>query len=225
MTVRGVFSLALLAAGLSACAGVQVPPPPVLAGEWRVEDLDGRGVMDRVPLTVAFADGGVSASAGCNRLAGAFEQSGARVRVGPLASTRMACSPALMEQERQLAASLQGVNAVAVAEGGAVRLSGPGGASLLLRPADPVPQSPGALALRCAGEAFQVRFTATEAQVRGPDGTVETLPRLAAGGRDPEAPRIFTNGRMTLTQEIEGGRAVTFARGRMAPVPCEVQAG
>jgi hypothetical protein len=32
---------------------------------------------------------------------------------------------------------------------------------------------------------------------------------------------VFTDGRMTFTQEIEGGRAIRFSRGRMAPVPCE----
>jgi hypothetical protein len=61
--------------------------------------------------------------------------------------------------------------------------------------------------------------------VSGPGGVTETLQRLNAQGTDPEAPRIFTNGRMTFTQEIEGGRAVTFARGRMAPVPCTLRGG
>jgi len=215
----------LLAGALTGCAGVGAAAPPVLAGQWRVEDLDGRGVLDRVSPTVTFADGGVSASAGCNRLSGAFEQSGARIRIGPLVSTRMACSPALMEQERRLATSLQAVNTVAGAEGGAVRLAGPGGASLLLRPAGPGEAGPGVTALRCGDEDIQVRFMATEAQVSGPGGVTETLQRLNAQGTDPEAPRIFTNGRMTFTQEIEGGRKITFARGRMAPVVCEVRGG
>ena len=218
-------SLILVALALAACAAVSAPAPPGLVGQWRVEDLDGRGVLDRPSLTVAFADGRVSASGGCNRLSGTYEQSSARIRIGSLVSTRMACSPALMEQERRLAASLQAVDAVAAAEGGAVRLSGPGGASLLLRPADLVQAAPGMTNLRCGDEDFQVRFTATEAQVRGPGGTVETLQRLNAQGTDPEAPRIFTNGRMSFTQEIEGGRKVTFARGRMAPVACEVRGG
>lgn len=225
MKIRGVATLMACAAMLPACAGVPPSAPPELTGEWRVEDLDGRGVLDRPPLTVVFSLGGVAASAGCNRLVGAFEQSGSRLRIGPLASTRMACSPALMEQERRLAASLQGVDAVYVAEAGAVRLSGPSGASLLLRPGDPAPADPGSVALRCDDQDFQVRFTATEAQVRVRDGGLETLPRTGAEGTDPEAPRIFSNGRMTFTQEIEGGRAVTFAWGRMAPSPCEVRAG
>jgi heat shock protein HslJ len=225
MKFQYALTLILVAVTLVACAAVSAPAPPGLAGQWRVEDLDGRGVLDRVSLTVAFADGGVSASAGCNRLSGTFEQSGARIRIGPLVSTRMACSPALMDQEQRLATSLQAVNTVSGAEGGAVRLSGPGGASLLLRPADPVQAGAGMMNLRCGDEDFQVRFTATEAQVSGPGGVTETLQRLNAQGADPEAPRVFTNSRMTFTQEIEGGRKITFARGRMAPVACEVRGG
>ena len=218
-------SLILVALALAACAAVSAPAPPGLVGQWRVEDLDGRGVLDRPSLTVAFADGRVSASGGCNRLSGTYEQSGARIRIGSLVSTRMACSPALMEQERRLAASLQAVDAVAAAEGGAVRLSGPGGASLILRPADPVQAGAGTMNLRCGDEDFQVRFTATMAKVSGPGGVTETLQRLNAQGTDLEEPRIFTNGRMTFIQEIEGGRKITFARGRMASVTCERRGG
>ncbi|MFM8376364.1 MAG: META domain-containing protein, partial [Phenylobacterium sp.] len=106
MSIHRFAATALLALCLSACAATRPDAPPALSGDWRVEDLDGRGVPDRVPFAVGFADGRVSASAGCNRLSGAFEQSGDRLRIGPLASTRMACSPALEEQERRLAASL-----------------------------------------------------------------------------------------------------------------------
>lgn len=215
----------LLALCLSACATARPDAPPALSGDWRVEDLDGGGVPDRVPFAVTFAEGRVSASAGCNRLVGDFVQSGARLRVGPLASTRMACSPALEEQERRLAASLGAVTTVARAGEGAVILSGPGGARLTLRPADAGEPAPGDLALRCGEEDFQVRFSAAEARVLLPDGSAETLPRLNTQGVDPEAPRVFTNGRMTFTQEIEGGRAVTFSRGRMAPTRCEARRG
>lgn len=220
MSIPKLAAAALLGLCLSACAATRPDAPPALSGDWRIEDLDGRGVPDRVPLTVAFADGRVSASAGCNRLVGAFEQTGDRLRIGPLASTRMACPPALEEQERRLAASLGAVTAVARAGEGAVILSGPGGASLTLRPADAGEAAPGDLALRCGEEDFQVRFSAAEARVLLTDGSAEVLPRLNAQGADPEAPRVFTNGRMTFTQEIEGGRAITFARGRMAPLTC-----
>ena len=220
MFIPRLAAIALLALCLPACATTRPEGPPALSGDWRVEDLDGRGVPDRVPLTVAFAEDRVLASAGCNRIFGAFKQSGDRLRLGPLSSTRMACPPALEEQERRLEASLGAVNRVARAGEGAMILSGPGGASLTLRPADAGEPRPGDLALRCGEEDFRVRFSATEARVRLPDGSAEVLPRLNAQGADPEAPRIFTNGRMTFTQEIEGGRAVTFARGRMASMAC-----
>lgn len=225
MGFRGpVLSIAVVA-GLVACAGVEggasPPEPQALAGEWRVEDLDGRGVLDRVPLTVAFADGRVSAFAGCNRISGDFAQAGGRVTVGPLVSTRMACSPALMEQERRLTASLQAAGTLAQAGEGAVRLSGPGGLSLLLRPADvPVRATPG-MALRCGEQDFRIAFREEAAQLTRADGSVSTLPRQSGQGRDPEAPQVFTDGRITLTREIEGGRAITFAFGRMAPVRCD----
>lgn len=225
MSIQRLSSAVLLVLGLSACAVTRPPAPPSLSGDWRVEDLDGRGVPDRVPFAVRFEDGRVSASAGCNRLVGGFDQAGERLRVGPLASTRMACSPALEEQERRLAASLGAVNSVSRTGDGAVVLSGPGGASLTLRLSGPGETEPGDLALRCGEDDFQVRFSAAEARVRRTDGSVEVLPRLNAQGSDPEAPRVFTDGRTTFTQEIEGGRAVTFARGRMAPVPCEVRRG
>lgn len=215
----------ILAAGLSACAAVPAGRAPDLVGAWRVEDLDSRGVIDRAPLSVTFQEGRVSAFAGCNRLMGAYTQSGGTVKIGPLASTRMACPPALMEQERGLADSLQAVDTVGTGPDEAVRLSGPGGRSLLLRRESQGPSGPGRLALRCGDEDFNVTFGSDAAVLDGPSGATERLPRINAAGADPEAPRVFTNGRMTFTQEIEGGRAVTFARGRMAPVPCALRGG
>lgn len=81
----------------------------------------------------------------------------------------------------------------------------------------PVPDS-----YRCGDEVFRVAFEEGAAYATLPDRSTVTLPRIRpAGGSDPEAPRVFSNGRLMFTQEIEGGRAVRFARGRMAPVLCE----
>lgn len=60
--------------------------------------------------TVAFgADGAVTGSGGCNTLRGTFTASGGTIKVGPLASTKMACAePAgVMEQEARLVAALE----------------------------------------------------------------------------------------------------------------------
>ncbi len=82
--------------------------------------------------------------------------------------------------------------------------------------------TPSPIAYRCGGEIFQVAFEAGAAYVTLADGTVHTLDRLNAAD-DPEAPRTFTDGRLTFVQETEGmaGLRVLFARGRMVPAPCE----
>lgn len=73
----------------------------------------------------------------------------------------------------------------------------------------------------CGDQIFKVAFEEGVAYVTVPDGTMMALPRQRPpGGADPEAPRLFSNGRMTFTQEIEGGRAVRYAMGRAAFLEC-----
>lgn len=74
----------------------------------------------------------------------------------------------------------------------------------------------------CGDRIFKVAFEEGVAYVNPPDGPMLALPRMRPpGGADPEAPRLFTNGRSSFTQEIEGGRAVRYAAGRAAFVDCK----
>ena len=74
----------------------------------------------------------------------------------------------------------------------------------------------------CGSQIFKVAFEEGVAYVTLPDGTMMALPRQRPlGGADPEAPRLFSNGHIAFTQEIEGGRAVRYAMGRAAFVECE----
>lgn len=74
----------------------------------------------------------------------------------------------------------------------------------------------------CGDQIFKVAFEEGVAYVTLPDGTMVALPRQRPpGGADPEAPRLFSNGRMAFTQEIEGGRAVRYATGRAAFQECK----
>lgn len=74
----------------------------------------------------------------------------------------------------------------------------------------------------CGDGVFKIAFEEGVAYVTPPEGAMVALPRLRPpGGADPEAPRLFTNGRMSFTQEIEGGRAVRYAAGRAAFVDCK----
>ena len=56
---------------------------------------------------VQFRSGGrVSGFGGCNRFNGSYTQAKDKLRLGPLSATRMACSPQIMKQERDLFALL-----------------------------------------------------------------------------------------------------------------------
>ena len=82
--------------------------PASLTGRtWVLEDLSGAGVIDDAQATLEVAqDGRVRGRATCNRFSGSATIAGDSIAFGPLASTRMACAEALMNQERNYMAAL-----------------------------------------------------------------------------------------------------------------------
>jgi len=110
---RTLCAVALLAVGCS--AAVPAPPAavalaPLEGTAWLAEDIDGRGVVDRAQSTLAFDAGQkVAGRAACNRYFGTFQQSADMVEIKPGGTTRMACPPAVMEQEDRFLAALSTV--------------------------------------------------------------------------------------------------------------------
>jgi heat shock protein HslJ len=79
-----------------------------VGSEWRLEDLGGRGVLDRVQATLAFPEAGrVTGNSSCNRFFGSYTLMQDRIALGQLAGTRMACAPAVDEQETRYLDALQ----------------------------------------------------------------------------------------------------------------------
>lgn len=73
------------------------PSPATPAGRWLAEDIRGGGVIDRLQTVLQIgADGAVSGSGGCNSMTGTATISGDSITFSPIASTRMACTPAAM---------------------------------------------------------------------------------------------------------------------------------
>jgi putative lipoprotein len=114
------FVLPLLAGLLATagCAPVTGSVPPDLAHtHWLVEDLEGRGVVDRVQSTLEFGERGAAAgNLACNRFTTTYEQSGPGLRFGQVGSTRMMCPEAVMDQERRFTAVLGRTRAALVKE-------------------------------------------------------------------------------------------------------------
>jgi heat shock protein HslJ len=81
-----------------------------LAGtQWLLEDLAGRGVVDRLQSTLVFAEAGrVSGRAGCNDFSGPIRWGVDQFTIGPLMVTRKACSPAVSDQETRYLEALAG---------------------------------------------------------------------------------------------------------------------
>jgi putative lipoprotein len=107
---------------IAGCSLVQpnsgsTPKVDLVGGMWVLEDIDGAGVIDDARSTLEFGTAGrVSGRGGCNGYSGAVEVKGASMIVGELISTKMACAPALMDQETKFMAALQATRTYAMNE-------------------------------------------------------------------------------------------------------------
>lgn len=109
-------------------------PGATPTGRWLAEDIRGGGVIDRLQTVLEIApDGAVSGSGGCNRIFGRAAISGDSISFGRLASTRMACAPAAMNQEQKFLAALENVRRWRIDTGrGKLLLLDPGGATIVI---------------------------------------------------------------------------------------------
>jgi heat shock protein HslJ len=106
---RVLIAVAAMLAAVAAWPAVAQQTAPV--GKWLAEDIGG-GVVDRLQTTMEIAENGqVSGSGGCNRYHGTVEFSITAISFGPLASTKMACPAAAMEQEAKFHKALGEVKA------------------------------------------------------------------------------------------------------------------
>jgi heat shock protein HslJ len=81
---------------------------PLWGTTWRLENLAGAGVLDRVQATLEFpSEGRVSGNGSCNRFNGIVTMEGGTIEVGGVAATRKACPEAVMRQEENYFAALR----------------------------------------------------------------------------------------------------------------------
>ncbi len=87
---------------------------PTLTGNWDVVSVNNGNqavvsLATGTSITLNFGeDGTVSGNAGCNTYSGTYEAADGKIKVSPLASTRMACAEqGVMEQETQFLTALQ----------------------------------------------------------------------------------------------------------------------
>jgi heat shock protein HslJ len=117
---------------LAGCGG---DPAALLRGaEWVVEDVAGKGIVDRSRATLNFGpDGRVYGRGSCNNYTAQYTLTGEGLTVSKAAGTMMACAPAFMEQEALLLGLLADVRAFDVRDDGALVLRAGDGRTITAR--------------------------------------------------------------------------------------------
>lgn len=89
-----------------------VQPAPLEGTTWTITSTVANEAVSSIPLdaepSLTITDGQAAVDTGCNRGSGAVEVADATLTFGPLATTKMACSPELNELEATVLAVLQG---------------------------------------------------------------------------------------------------------------------
>ncbi|MEQ8207096.1 MAG: META domain-containing protein [Woeseia sp.] len=105
---------------VTGCAGGLVQDPEIVNQSsgpqalydvvWQVEDIDKGGIIDSSHITMQMSpEGRASGSTGCNRYFGTLTVGQTSFEVSGAGSTRMACAPAIMQQETRFLQALQDV--------------------------------------------------------------------------------------------------------------------
>ena len=115
---------------LAGCSTVTVEPP--VGSDWTVKDLGGRGVIDTPQTTLRFEADKVIGNAGCNRYFGPYKQVDGALRIGPLAASRQACAPAVMDQEVRFLIALEKVRRLEARDDGTLLLLDAEGSTLIV---------------------------------------------------------------------------------------------
>ncbi len=131
--MKAALLLAALLIGCAPVAGLPVSRAGLAGGPWLVDDIDGGGIIDNVRIDLIFAGDQVTGLAACNRFSGPWKAAGTAVTFGPMATTRMMCSPAVMAMEGKFLAALGAVTVLRFDATGAALLSGADGHRLKLR--------------------------------------------------------------------------------------------
>jgi heat shock protein HslJ len=90
----------------------------LIGSEWELSDLAGLPVLPDHRPTLSFLEPGrITGTGSCNRYGGAADLGDGTIKVGPLATTRMACSEEIDAQEKAFLTALQNARKVELADG------------------------------------------------------------------------------------------------------------
>jgi len=87
-------------------------------GNYEINSVNGeKNSHDDLQITFNESEKSVSGYSGCNRFTGSFVITGSTIKIGPLASTRMACQPEKNDIESKMLQALSDVNSFTIENG------------------------------------------------------------------------------------------------------------
>ncbi len=109
--IKQLVLLVTISTTLTACnSSTGLTAPETLPGIWLVESIQGKAVMTKSMAQLNFnQENKLTGSASCNNISSSYSTQNNSIHIGPVATTRKMCLPALMEQETRL---LQALNKV-----------------------------------------------------------------------------------------------------------------
>ncbi len=182
-----------------------------LAGTaWRLEDLAGAGVLDRVQATLEFPESGrVGGHGSCNRFNGVVTIEDGSIRFGGIAATRRACPEAVMRQETGYFAALQDAERYEI-EGESLRIFAkdrPAPLRFIAIPASAAPAANSIARVPSSGDAALAGIWTVVAHHHSPG--ISALTDEEAGKRHGETIRLTTRSAMSPGNECRQPRYST----------------
>ncbi len=107
-TVRVRFGRSRSGRALEGCGGGVLPPATLGDTNWAIVDIDGIPANGEAYELMFVGDGTFSGRAGCNRITGAWRQTGRTLTTSGVATTRMACPAEYMRTETRFLQLLRG---------------------------------------------------------------------------------------------------------------------
>lgn len=124
---------AAAATSLLLLAGCAAPPAPQeVYGHWVIEQARSAPILDkRRARLVLGRDGRLSGHNSCNAMSASFTLDGAKLAIGPIATTRMACPELQREQEDRILSALELAATARVRDDGLLEIRDAEGRGLL----------------------------------------------------------------------------------------------
>ncbi len=117
------------------CGGVVVLPKSFEGSSWQVVSIDGAQIAPERLAAIAFVDGRMSGSVGCNRISASYSYKDRKLDFGPVMSTKMACPDPVGKQEYAFVTLLEALDSTAFPGDGTMVLTGKNGTKAVLRQA------------------------------------------------------------------------------------------